>query len=332
MDLYFIVKKSVDFCYKGFYIGALNEMNFNFNEVIIQLTVMILIILIGYLAKRIKILNNDGDKMLSSLIIYITSPSLVIYSITNMTEAKVVKNIFIIVLIYAISMLFIYLIPSKIVLLMPNLSSDEKTIYRFAVAFGNTGFIGFPMCYALFGNIGLFYASIVTAVNDIFLWTFGVKLMSGITTKRKLSSILNPVIIATFIGILCHILGIRLPVFAQKTFSTLGNANTPLAFLVIGSSIYGIKQQLITIKRMLLPTLLKMIVIPLFATLIIANIPGIDQIVKNVLLIELSMPCASSVVIMSQIFNRDYRLASQAVVFMILASIVTLPLMALIIQ
>ena len=83
---------------------------------------------------------------------------------------------------------------------------------------------------------------------------------------------------------------------------------------------------------MLLPTLLKMIVIPLFATLIIANIPGIDQIVKNVLLIELSMPCASSVVIMSQIFNRDYRLASQAVVFMILASIVTLPLMALIIQ
>lgn len=307
-------------------------MNLDLNEVILQLIVMISIILVGYIAKRTKILDSDGDKTLSSLVVNITTPFLIIYSMTTMTEVRVLKNIFIVALIYTIIMLITYYVISKIVLFMRDLSLEEKTIYRFSVIFGNIAFIGFPMCYALFGNIGLLYASIASAVQDIFLWTLGVKLISGRKTKGKFSNLLNPNIIAIFIGIVFLILDLQLPAFAQKTFLTIGNTTSPLAFLVVGSGFYGATLQLKTVKRIILPTMIKLLVIPLFATLILINIPSTKQVIKYVILIELSMPCAASMAVMAKNYGRDHRLASQVVMFMIVASIITLPLMVLVIQ
>ena len=54
-------------------------MSNGFSEVIFQMSVMAIIVAVGYLAKKIKIFNESSDKSLSALIINITCPALHIF-------------------------------------------------------------------------------------------------------------------------------------------------------------------------------------------------------------------------------------------------------------
>ncbi|HHW48600.1 MAG TPA: AEC family transporter [Clostridiaceae bacterium] len=304
----------------------------NFAEVINQLAVMMLIIALGFAAKKLKILNEDGDKTLASLVVNITSPLLIIFSKSSMPSGEVFGNVLAIAIMTVCSMLFSYFLASRAVLFVKSYSNEEKTIYRFSTVFGNASFIGFPLCYALFGNTGLLYASIYSAIQDVFFWTLGVKIMTGGNFDGKLTKLLNPNIFAIVIGVVILVTGIQLPVFAQNTLSTVGNTTVPLALLVAGSGFQGFMIKSGSLKHFLLPTFLKLAAVPLLAVIILTGLPIIDAVPKYVFLLEISMPCAASIVVFARNYGRDHKLASEIFMFMTIASMVTIPLIVLLIK
>ncbi|NMA95837.1 MAG: AEC family transporter [Clostridiales bacterium] len=300
-------------------------MTIDFSEVIIQLLIMLTIIITGIIAKRFKILDDHGDRVISSLIVNVTTPALIISAMTLDLDPQIIKNIIIItfltLFVLVLSWIFsIYMIKKD------DKIEDANRVYRFAIVFGNASFLGFPLCYALFGKIGLLYASIYSAMQDIFFWSAGVSIMTGGKGKKRFTNMLNPNMAAIVIGIIILFANIKLPVFLDSALSSVGDATMPLALMMVGSGFSRFSLDAEGLKSMAKVILSKLIILPIIVGALILKLP-IDDIVKYVLLLEFAMPTAASTVVMSRNFDRDYTLASKLVMITTLISMVTIPLL-----
>ena len=84
----------------------------------------------------------------------------------------------------------------------------DLSIEKFAVTYDNCGFIGVPLGYALFGNIGVIYATVFVAVFHIFCWTRGIMLLDK--GGFQLKKLINPCLIAVIAGMVFFIFQILL--------------------------------------------------------------------------------------------------------------------------
>lgn len=219
-------------------------MQIQFDEVISQLIIMTMIIIIGYIAKRWKIIGEVGEKDISRLVVNVTSPALIISSLSISLDEKVSQNI-IIVAIITIGLLLGSYVISSLLLRFKSYQEEERVIYHFSMIFGNVAFLGFPMCYALFGKEGLLYASVYSGIQDLFFWSLGVHILAKQGEKLKLKNVLNPCMSALIVGFLVLIFKISIPSTIEKVLTSIGNATIPLALMLVGSSFFNCKIRLL---------------------------------------------------------------------------------------
>jgi Predicted permeases len=141
-----------------------------------QIGEIFLIMLVGFYGNKKKILNEEINRGLSSLLINITLPLLIINSFNIKYSSEIILNLF--------KSLGYSFLAFLIVILMSNLlyskvKGEKKEILKFATVFSNCGFIGFPIIESIYGKEGLAYASVFNMAFTIFLWSYGVMLFNG---------------------------------------------------------------------------------------------------------------------------------------------------------
>lgn len=302
-------------------------MDINLQEVVNQLLVMVLIIGTGYGARKIGILDEHADRYLSKLVVNITLPALIIFGMTSKTEADMTKNLPIIILIASVAIISAYFV-SRILIRAKNNNNEELSIYRFCSVFGNTGFLGFPLCYGLFGSTGLLYAAIYSSTQDLFFWSLGVKIISKESKALNFKKFINPCIVAAVFGIVMLFFKLKLPDFLNDTVSAIGNVTVPASLMVVGSGFCNVSISFKKIKKLLAISSIKLLLIPAAALIILSFLP-LDNILKTVVLIEVAMPCSASAVTVAKNYERDYIKASEIVMTMTLFSLITIPLILL---
>lgn len=302
-------------------------MQIDFSEVIIQLLVMMFIIVTGMISKKFKVIDDYGDRTISSLIINVTTPALIISAMNLELDPGIARNI-LIVAILSLSLLGFAWLFSKLITKDESITDDQIRVHRFAIIFGNASFLGFPLCYALFGRLGLLYASIYSAIQDIFLWTVGVSIMADGTKQKNLANILNPNLAAIVVGVILLFANIKLPTFLDSALSSVGDATMPLALIMVGSGFSSLDFSFAGLKSILKVVLAKLIVMPIIMGFLLFKLP-IDELVKSVLLLEFSLPTAAVSVVMARNFDRDFTLASRLVMATTLISMITIPLLVL---
>ncbi|MFU0800450.1 MAG: hypothetical protein ACFWUE_07295 [Xylanivirga thermophila] len=67
-------------------------MQIQFGQVITQLLVMMFIIVVGIVAKKFKILDEYGDRIVSSLVINITTLALIISTMSIDLDSRIAKG------------------------------------------------------------------------------------------------------------------------------------------------------------------------------------------------------------------------------------------------
>jgi predicted permease len=219
-----------------------------------------------------------------------------------------------------------------------RLKDSEAAVFKVHSMFGNTIFLGFPLITALYGVEGLLYASMFQLVSTIIMWTAGVIILrhsQGTSWKKSLSKVLNPNTIATITGLIFFILPIRLPDIILKPMTELGSANTWLSMLYIGavlafSNVGGLLKKkslyIVSFNRLIVGPALLISIFYLIGTL-----TGLtpEKLVTSVIILEASMPCMVTVVIMAKEFGSDDRLAVGNVFVSTIISILTLPLVVM---
>jgi malate permease and related proteins len=215
-----------------------------------------------------------------------------------------------------------------------RLSQSESAIFKTHSMFGNIIYLGFPVVYALFGEEGLLYASMLQLVSNLLMWTVGVVMLSvgnGSSVRQSFLKVLNVNTLAITLGLIMFLTGVKMPEFLMTPLGGLGTSNTYLSMIYMGVMMFHSNiRGMIGNKVVYFLTFNKLLVIPALLIAIfyfIGVFAGFspDKLVVSVLILQSSMPCMANIIILAKVFGADDSLATANVFVSTILSIVTLP-------
>lgn len=294
----------------------------NFATVFIQVLVLFIFVVCGFISAKTKIMSTEGSKVMSNIVLYFATPCLIISSLNIKFEKDKLKGLIVCLIAYMAIQIVSVLI-SKLIFRR----GGEKTlrVLQFAVVFSNVGYMGIPLQKAVLGDEGVFYGSVCVAAFNIFVWTYGIVCMSGDRKKMSPKGLLfNPGIIAVTIGIMLFLFSVKLPLPIDSAVNGLASLNTPLAMMVIGFNLAGSNiLAALENKRVYLVTLLRLILIPLAAMFALYFI-GIRGTMLISTVIAASAPAAAVTTVFSVKYENDTDLSVNIVALTTLLSCVTM--------
>jgi len=295
-----------------------------------QVGQLFLVILVGFYASKKKILNEEINTGLSSILLNITLPLLIINSFNLEYNNEMINNI-INTFLYSLASFVIVILISHV--LYFKVKANKKQVLKFSTIFSNCGFMGFAIIQTLYGKEGLAYASIFLMIFSILIWSYGIMLFSGDTKIKSWRKILiNPGIIAVLIGLVLMIFSIQLPVVIQSAMQMVGGMTTPISMIITGSIIaqVSITKEITNIK-LYYGVFSKLILVPVVLYLV-ATIFKINSLPLDVVIICHAMPVAATAPIFSGLYDKNKDFAAFLVFISTLFSIVTIPLILKIIS
>ena len=302
--------------------------------IISQIFILAVVVLIGVIAAWAKVITVTAKDMLSKVIFNISLPLMLFTNFLKLEATpKLLANSFIVLSVSGFVILFM-LFAGWVMTRIFKIRGREAAVFKAHSMFGNTIFLGFPLITALYGVEGLLYASMFQLVSNLIMWTVGVVVLThgdGKSWRKSIVRVLNPNTVATLSGLLFFILSIKLPPLLVKPLTELGSANTWLSMLYIGAMlVLADVGGLLGRKSLYIISINRLIVVPAILIFLFAAISWLtglsaDKMVASVIILEASMPCMASVVIMAKELGADDHQAVGNVFVSTIISILTLP-------
>lgn len=295
-------------------------------RVIEKIIVLFIAMIAGYISKKGKIINVESTKSLSSLLVYITNPCLIIYSMQMDYDSNVLIVAGCVFLLSIAIHAFLAIFSHFVFKVIKNKS--ERSVYTYALTYSNCGYMGYPIMMAIFGNdVGLFYGVIFTVGFNLFSWTHGVIVMnnkSGIPWKKL---IYNPALISVILSVILFITRVRFPQTVTDGLSLVGDMTFPLSMVIIGSLLADMKLlEILKQKKLYLFSLLGLIGMPAIMTLV-AVISGLPEYLSIIGITMCAAPVAANTAVTAEVYGNDSALAARLVGITTLFCLVTMPLM-----
>ena len=304
-----------------------------------KVLILFLLLLAGFIARRLKIFDNTTTRGINNIILKVTLPALTIVSMQmNYNTSLLVESVqllFISICVYATSFFVALVIPF---ILKPH--NGEKGVFQFVIIFSNVAFMGFPVVKSVFGESALFYAAIYNLPFNFLTFTLGVILLMqdrlfsrtsevGSTYKISLKQVLNPGVISVIIGFALFTMNIHLPQVIKEPMELLGNVTIPMSMFVIGAILaQNSLTKAFTNWRLYILSGLRLLVLPCILWLILRNFID-NKMFLGVIVLICGMPAAASTPILAQAYGGNYETAAQSVFLSTMLSIFTIPLLAL---
>jgi len=304
---------------------------------------LLLLILLGYILKRIGMLSKEFLKIGNKLVFRVCLPTLLFCNISELEDLRSipVNAVFFVLAIIAVLVLLGY---------FSTFVAEDKTqkgVMMQCIFRSNFALIGIPLAEMIGGSKGVTIAAILSAftiplynILAVIVLSSFIQAKSDQSLSKQLKAIAkNPLIIGVMLGLaalLCKQFFAASPVltavsrlsFLRTTLSYLSRTATPLALLVLGGqfefhSVKGYR------KQILVATLGRTVIAPLLGIggaylLMQSNITHFEPAAIAAFIALFGTPVAVSSAIMADEMKNDGQLAAQLVVWTSLLSILTL--------
>lgn len=305
-----------------------------FLETALTMVTLAIPIVIGYIAHRLGFMGGEFDGKLSSLVINITLPCMILVSVCDRELPDPVR----LVQLIGLSTLG-YLIAVAAALIVPRLMrAPESGAYSFVIAFGNVGFIGFPVLGAVLGADAVLYAAIANIPWYILSSSAGVLMISGVpeggaarAVRESAKRLLSPMLGASLVVLALALAGVNDLGIVGDGLATCGNFTTPAALLICGSSLANYApREMVGNWRAYAATAMRLVGVPL---LLYAALRGLapDAFTLAVLVLGQAMPVATNGILYCLMYGMDAKPVMQRMFLSVIASIVTIPALALLV-
>lgn len=290
-----------------------------------QAIMMLLLNVVGMVAYYTKIINAEGGRQLSKLVLQIVNPVLVVMAYIEVEcSAKMIRNLFwtfgLAIVVYILSI-------ALVTLLIREKEGRETAIERFSAIYSNCGFMGIPLANALLGLKGVFYVTAFLTIFNLFAWTHGIMLL---TEKRDMRSFLkvlrSPTMIGIGIGLILFFARVPIPGILADTMQYVADLNTPLAMIASGISVAQANVlQALRNGRIYYVCLIKLLLIPAVLTGVFLLLPFAPQNVRLILLVLTAAPSAAMCTLQCQQHKKNDVYASQIFAMTTILSMATMP-------
>lgn len=302
--------------------------------VLINVGLMLVYMLCGFSLVKMKKAESSHAKSMSGLLIYICGPCMVInafQSVEYTKETSIKAGWFLLVSLLAQFLFFLI-----IYALLKNKYNDAKyRVLSVGAMLGNVGFFGLPVVTTMFPDepIVACYSTLFVTSMNFLVFTVGVFL---ITNNKKYMSIkaaiLNPTTISLVIALPLYFYGIKFPDQLSSVVSLLGKMTTPLCMIVLGMRLATVDiKKLFTRPFVYVVCLLKLVVFPLFAYVLVYFIPYFDDVFKTCLFVLSCAPCGAVILSLAELHDCEQELTANIVLVTTILSIVTIPSMLMLV-
>lgn len=289
---------------------------------------MFLVMLVGLFFRKKNIISQEGKKNLTDLVIYLILPCNIVKSFMITFDRNTLRNFGLILVISVIIQVFCAILAR---VLYRRVKQEHKPILMYATVASNSGFLGNPVAEGVFGSMGLALASVYLIPQRIVMWSAGVSYFTGGSNRKEVVKrvITHPCIIAVFVGMGMMLSQISLPPFLEAALKDIGNCNTAMSMLVIGTILADVKPREMLDYSILLFSGLRLILIPL-AVYGGCLLFQIDPLVTGVSVLLAAMPAASTTAILAAKYNGDAVYAGKCVVLSTVLSLAATPIWSMI--
>lgn len=288
-----------------------------------QILKMLLLILVGFLCYRKKLIDTQGNRALSNLLLMVVNPCVIVDAFQTEFSAHLLNG-----LLWSLLLAFfthiIGILAGK--LLFPARQNPDYTVEQFCCMYSNCGFMGIPLISGILGSEGVLYITAYVVVFNLFCWTHGLLLMNGHASVKELKKVLvSPVILAIFAGLFLFMTRIQLPVVLSDSIGYLADMNTPLGMLIAGIALA--ESDLMTAlknRRLYLVASVKLLLIPGIMAVLLAFVP-LNYNVLCTILVASACPAATTGTMFALRYHANYKHASEIFAFTTVACLITIP-------
>lgn len=300
-----------------------------------QMTVMFLMMAVGYLCYKKQILTEEVSRKVSAIVVNVANPCMILSSALTdqqMRGKELLQTLAIVALMYVFLLVVAQLLPKIL-----RIRKESRGAYAAMTVFANIGFMGFPVLAAMYGNGALLYGAVFQIPFNILIYTYGV----AVLTRRPdaggkaeldrieiLKKIFNIGVIACIAAMLIYFLRIPIPSFLQAFITNLGNLTAPLSMMIIGASLAQMPlKELFLDKKLLLFSMVKLLILPAVWMLMVNRVAE-QEILRGVCLVMMATPAGSMTAMLAQQYGGDYETASRGVALTTVLSVITMPVLA----
>ena len=296
-----------------------------------QMLVLFLLIAMGYLLAKLKVVPENSDTVLSKLENYLFVPALVLGTFaSNFTLEKLCSAW----KLFGISFGICFVMMGLAVLIARCCSKDSyiRNIYTYGLAFSNFGFMGNAVVSVVFPDMFLDYLIFTMPLwTMIYLWGVPCLLIpSGEgkqTLKSRLKAFANPMFAAMLVGMAIGLIGIPMPSFFSQAVDVTGACMSPVAMLLTGITVAKMDlKKILSIKSIYVVSLVRLLVFPLLFVGLFAFVPAAKNIAVCTVC-SLAMPLGLNTIVVPRGYGKDTSVAAGMTLVSHLLSAITIPVM-----
>lgn len=310
-------------------------MKMDFMYVFEKMIELFLIVIVGYIACKFKIFDKEARVKVTKLVLNITLPAMILSSVMTQDKlpntAQIMQLLLVAMASYIILFAAAFLVPKLL-----RVKKNQEGIYRFMLAFGNVGFIGFPVTQAIFGDSAVFYTSVFNMPFNLFVYSAGLIFIQQCSeekteTRITYKTFLTPCMVASVIAIIMALCGWKGPALIGETCDIVAAITTPAALMIIGSSLADMPvKEMLSNGRIYLFAVFRLIFLPLI-TYAVFGLFVKEPLLLGICVIMAAMPVATNGTMLCLQCNGDEKLMAQGTFITTLLSIVTIPLIAMLV-
>ena len=290
-----------------------------FNLILNALVPVAFVVLLGFYAGRSRVINADGAKSLSTVVVNFALPCILFVSIFGFSPKQFENTDYVLTLLIGICLPFF--IALFLAIRVWKKPVGEGSLFASNSGFPDMAYFGLPVVLTVFGQQGMLPIIVGNIISSIIVIPIIMAMLNKgqsncaspsvggiITTTLK-----QPVVWAPLIGLILVLLGVKLPSLMTESLKLIGDISGGLALFTL-----GIMLSLLTPRvdlEVIVVVILKNLVMPALVVAL-AWLFKLDPVLAKGAIIIAACPAAT----MGAMLSSQYSVAQEKIPGQILAS------------
>jgi len=290
-----------------------------FNLILNALVPVAFVVLLGFYAGRSRVINADGAKSLSTVVVNFALPCVLFVSIFSFSPKQFENIDYVLTLLIGICLpFFIALFIAMFVWKKP---AGEASLFASNSGFPDMAYFGLPVVMTVIGQQGMLPIIVGNIVSSIIVIPVIMAMLNkGQSSGRSpslgeiiLNTLKQPVVWAPLTGLILVLIGVKLPSLVSESLKLIGDISGGLALFTLGILLSLLKPRVDL--EVIIVVILKNLVMPAIVVLL-ALLFKLDPILAKGAIIIAACPAAT----MGAMLSSQFGVAHEKIPGQILAS------------
>lgn len=303
---------------------------------VFQMAVLLIVTAIGYVAAKLGYLDMNVKDKITSLLLNITLPCMIITSGGNLDASTLGTQLPLSLLLGAVAFC-LWVLVAFLFNVIFRVPKKQRSLYYFMSVCSNTSFIGIPVADALYGESAALLCSVFIMATSTLMYSVGIALLvgggNGLSEQKSskdqvfvvIRAVISPLTVSALLAIVLVFSGFKMPVLIQESMDLVGSITPPVAMMLVGVIIANEKVSNVLREWRLYPYILIRQLLASAVAYVVLSFFIDDQIMLGIFTVMFAMPVGSMAPMFCASYGKDAVLPAKGTILSTIASFAIVP-------